>query len=46
MKRTQIFTNKPAYLGLSIREISKILMYEFSYYNVKPIYGKKRNYAT
>ena len=28
MKRTQVFMNKPAYLGLSILEISKITTYE------------------
>ena len=28
MKNTQIITNKPVYLGLSILEISKIVMYE------------------
>ena len=30
--------NKPAYLGLSISEISKTLMYEFWYDYVKPKY--------
>ena len=30
--------NKPVYLGLSILEISKILMYEFWYDYVKPEY--------
>ena len=29
MKRTKVKMNKPIYLGLSISEISKILMYEF-----------------
>ena len=29
MKKTEILTNKPVYLGLSILELSKILMYEF-----------------
>ena len=29
MKRTQILMNKPVYLGLSILEINKIVMYEF-----------------
>ena len=29
MKKTQIVMNKPVYLGLSILELSKILMYEF-----------------
>ena len=29
--KTQIFMNKPVYLGLSISEISKVVMYEFWY---------------
>ena len=33
--------NKPAYLGLSILELSKILMYEFRYDYVKQKYGEK-----
>ena len=33
--------NKPVYLGLSILEVSKILMYEFCYDYVKPKYGEK-----
>ena len=32
--------NKPVYLGLSILELSKILMYEFLYDYVKPKYGE------
>ena len=31
MKKTEILMNKPVYLGLSILELSKILMYEFWY---------------
>ena len=31
MKKTEILTNKPVYLGFSILELSKILMYEFWY---------------
>ena len=31
MRRTKVKMNKPIYLGLSILEISKILMYEFLY---------------
>ena len=30
------------YLGLSILELSKILLYEFWYDYVKPIYGEKK----
>ena len=33
--------NKPVYLGLSILELSKILMHEFWYDHVKPKYGEK-----
>ena len=29
MRRTQIFMNKPVYLGLSMLELSKIVLYEF-----------------
>ena len=32
--------NKPVYLGLSILEISKTLMYEFWYDYIKPKYQK------
>ena len=39
MKKTKIKMNKPVYLGLSILEISKILMYEFWYNYMKPKYG-------
>ena len=31
--------NKPVYLGLSILVLSKTVMYEFLYDNVKPQYG-------
>ena len=39
MKKTKVKMNKPVYLGLSILEISKTLMYEFWYDYVKPKYG-------
>ena len=39
MKKTTIKMNKPEYLGLSILEISKTLMYKFWYDHVKPEYG-------
>ena len=35
-KKTEIFMNKAVYLGLSIIELNKILMYEFRYGYVKP----------
>ena len=41
VKNIEVLTNKPVYLGLSILELSKILMYEFWYGYVKPKYGKK-----
>ena len=43
MKITQILMIKPVYLGLSILELSKILMYKFWYDHVKPKYGEKEN---
>ena len=39
MKKTKVKVNKPIYLGLSILEISKTLMYEFWYDYMKPKYG-------
>ena len=39
MKKTKVKMNKPIYLGLSILEISKILMYEFWYDYIKPKYS-------
>ena len=39
MRRTKVKMNKQIYLGLSILEISKILMYEFCYDYMKPKYG-------
>ena len=41
MKKTQIYMNKLVYLGLSILELSKMLMHEFCYNYVKPKYGEK-----
>ena len=40
MRKTQILMNKPVYLGLSILDLSKTLMYEFWYDYVKPKYGE------
>ena len=41
MKKTKVKMNKPIYLGLSILEISKTLMYEFWYDYMKPKYNDK-----
>ena len=39
MKKTKVKMNKPIYLGLSILEVGKILMYEFWYDYMKPKYN-------
>ena len=39
MKKTKVKMKKPIYLGLSILEISKILLYEFWYDYMKPKYN-------
>ena len=36
MKKTEILMDKPVCLGLSVLELSKILIYEFWYDDVKP----------
>ena len=38
MKKIKVKMNKPVYLGLSVLEISKTLMYEFQYDQMKPKY--------
>ena len=40
-KKTKIKMNKPIYLGFSILEVIKTLMYEFLYGYMKPKYGEK-----
>ena len=44
MKKTKVKMNKPVYLGLSVLEISKTLMYEFWYDYMKPKYADNVNY--
>ena len=41
MNKTKVKMSKPIYLGLSILDISKILMYEFWYDYMKPKYNGK-----
>ena len=38
LKKTKVKINKPIYLGMSILDISKTLMYEFWYDYMKPKY--------
>ena len=40
IRKTQVLMNKPVYLGLSILELSKTVMYEFWYDYVKPKYDE------
>ena len=42
VKKTQTFMNQPVCLGLSILEISKILMYELCYDYIKSKYEKAK----
>ena len=41
MKKTKVKMNKPVYLGMSILNISKTLMYEFWYDYIKPKYKEQ-----
>ena len=41
MKKTRVKMTKPLYLGMSILDISKILMYEFWYDYINPMYGDR-----
>ena len=41
MKKSKVKMNKPVYLGMSILDISKPLMYDFWYDYLKPKYNEK-----
>ena len=40
MRKTEMFMKKPVYLGLSILDLSKTIMYECWYDYVTPKYGE------
>ena len=41
MQKTEIYFNKPVYVGQAILDLSKTLMFDFHYNYIKPKYGKK-----
>ena len=41
MGKTQIYFNKPVYLGMCILDLSKTLMYDFHYNYIKPKYDER-----
>ena len=43
IRKTQMLINKPVYLGSSILDLNKTVMYEFLYNYVKPKYGENAN---
>ena len=45
MKKTRVKMTKPLYLGMSMLDISKILMYEFWYDYINPKYGEKAKFC-
>ncbi|KAK3099927.1 hypothetical protein FSP39_011908 [Pinctada imbricata] len=41
LQKTKLVLNRPIYVGFSVLELSKVLMYDFHYHYVKPKYGSR-----
>ena len=41
--KISVVLDKPVYTGFSVLELSKLLMYQFCYENVKPLWGDRAN---
>jgi hypothetical protein len=41
MKKTSVVLNKPVFTGFTVLELSKLLMFQFWYECIKPLYGEK-----
>ena len=46
MKKTTLYFNKPVYLGMSILNLSKPLMFDFHYNYIKPSMRIRQNYSS
>ena len=46
IKKTKLYFNKTVYLGMSILDLSKCLMYDFHYNYIKTKYGIRQTYSS
>jgi hypothetical protein len=40
-KRLRVLLNKPTYIGFKVLELSKLVMYQFFYHVLKPVFGNR-----